>query len=52
MIEAIDTRAEDWNDDLRRFIGHQSGQEIVEKVRRGRDSLTRVKSATRRLGAG
>ena len=38
--------AEHWNDDPQPFIWHKAAQEIIEKVRRGRAALTRVKSAT------
>ena len=46
LVEAIDTWVEHWNDDPQPFIWHKSAEEIITKVRRGRASLTRVKSAT------
>ncbi len=47
LTEAIEIWADHWNDDPKPFIWHKAAEEIVEKVRRGRSSLTRVKSATR-----
>jgi transposase len=47
LIEAIELWAEHWNDDPKPFIWHQSAEEIITKVRRGRATLTEVKSATR-----
>ena len=47
LINAIETWTEHWNDDPPPFIWHKTAQEIIKKVRRGRASLTRVKSATR-----
>jgi transposase len=47
LIEAIETWSEHWNDDPRPFIWHKTAEEIIERVRRGRATLTRVKSATR-----
>jgi transposase len=46
LIEAIELWTEHWNDDPKPFVWHKSAQEIIKKVRRGRSSLTRVKSAT------
>ena len=46
LIEAMETWAEHWNDDPRPLVWHKTAQEIVKKVRRGRTSLTRVRSAT------
>ena len=46
LIEAIETWAEHWNDDPKPFVWHKPAQEIIQRVRRGRASLTRVKSAT------
>jgi transposase len=46
LIEAIELWAEHWNDNPRPFVWHKPAQEIIKKVRRGRTSLTRVKSAT------
>ncbi len=47
LIEAIEIWTEHWNDDPKPFIWHKTAQEIIKKVRRGRASLTQVKSATR-----
>jgi transposase len=47
LIEAIEIWAEHWNDDPKPFVWHKPAQEIITKVRRGRATLTRVKSATR-----
>lgn len=47
LIEAIETWAEHWNDEPTPFVWHKTAEEIIEKVRRGRSTLTRVKSATR-----
>jgi transposase len=46
LIEAIETWTEHWNDDPKPFIWHKTAEEIIEKVHRGRLTLTRVKSAT------
>jgi transposase len=46
LIEAIELWAEHWNDNPRPFVWHKPAQEIIEKVRRGRSSLSRVISAT------
>ena len=45
LINAIEIWAEHWNDDPQPFVWHKSAQEIIKKVRRGRASLTRAKSA-------
>jgi transposase len=47
LVDAIEIWAEHWNDDPKPFLWHKTAQEIIKKVRRGRASLTRVKSATR-----
>jgi transposase len=47
LVEAIETWAEHWNDDPRPLVWHKTAEEIIAKVRRGRATLTRVKSATR-----
>jgi transposase len=47
LIEAIEVWIEHWNDDPKPFVWHKPAQEIIDKVRRGRGSLARVKSATR-----
>jgi transposase len=46
LIEAIELWAEHWNEDPKPLIWHQPANEIIEKVRRGRSSLSRVNSAT------
>jgi transposase len=46
LVEAIELWIEHWNDDPEPFIWHKTAEEIIAKVRRGRASLTRVKSAT------
>lgn len=48
LIEAIETWDEHWNDDPKPFIWHKSAQKIIEKARRGRASLTRVKPSNPR----
>ena len=47
LIDAIELWTEHWNDDPKPFIWHKTATEIIEKVRRGRATLTQVKSATR-----
>ncbi len=47
LIDAIETWVEHWNDDPKPFIWHKTADDIINKVRRGRASLARVKSATR-----
>ena len=46
LIEAIELWAEHWNDDPKPFVWHKQADEIIAKVKRGRASLTQVKSAT------
>jgi hypothetical protein len=46
LIEAIETWAEHWNDNPKPFVWHMTAQETIRRVRRGRTSFTRVKSAT------
>jgi hypothetical protein len=46
LVEAIETWAEHGNDDPKPFLWHTPAQEIIAKVRRGRTTLTRAKSAT------
>ncbi len=50
LIDAIEIWTEHWNDDPKPFVWHKQAEEIIAKVRRGRASLTQVKSATRPLG--
>jgi hypothetical protein len=47
LIEAIELRAEHWNDDPQPFVWHKPAEEIIAKVRRGRAGLGQVNSATR-----
>jgi hypothetical protein len=46
LIDAIELWTGHWNDDPKPFVWHKTAAEIIEKVRRGRDTLTQVKSAT------
>jgi transposase len=46
LIDAIELWTEHWNDNPQPFVWHATAAEIIEKVRRGRDTLTQVKSAT------
>ena len=48
LIEAIEIWAEHWNDDPKPFVWRKPAEEIIAKVRRGRATLTRIKSATDR----
>ncbi len=46
LIDAITTWVAHWNDDPKPFVWHAAADEILEKVRRGRKTLSQVKSAT------
>lgn len=46
LIEAIELWAEHWNDDPKPFVWTKTAEEIIAKVRRGRATLTKAKSAT------
>ncbi len=46
LIDAIELWTEHWNDDPKPFVWHKNADEIIEKVRRGRTTLHRIKSAT------
>jgi transposase len=46
LVDAIETWAEHWNDNPKPFVWHAEADKIIEKVRRGRTTLTRTKSAT------
>ncbi len=46
LIGAIELWAEHWNHHPQPFIWHKTTQEIIEKVARGRTTLTQAKSAT------
>ena len=47
LVDAITVWAARWNDDPKAFVWHAAAQDIIAKVRRGRDALSQVKSATR-----
>lgn len=44
LVEAIELWAEHWNDDPKPFIWKKTADEIIAKVRRGRSTLTEVKT--------
>jgi transposase len=46
LIDAIETWTEHWNHNPKPVVWHKPADEIITKVRRGRDALTRTKSAT------
>jgi transposase len=46
LIDGIYDWAEHWNRDPKPYIWHKTAEEIITKVRRGRATLTQVKSAT------
>ncbi len=46
LIDAITTWVGHWNTDPKPFVWHAAADEILEKVRRGRKTLSQVKSAT------
>lgn len=46
LIEAIELSAEHWNNDPKPFVWKKTAEEIIEKVHRGRATLTETKSAT------
>ena len=46
LTDAIELWAEHWNDDPKPFVWHKPAEEIIEKVKRGRASLTQVNFAT------
>jgi transposase len=46
LVDGIYDWAETWNADPKPYIWHKTAEEIIEKVRRGRATLTQVKSAT------
>lgn len=46
LIEAIETWAEHWNDSPKPFVWKKTAEDIANKVRRGRATLTKAKSAT------
>jgi transposase len=47
LIDAITTWAGHWNTDPKPFVWRVPAQNIIDKVRRGRTTLSEVKSATR-----
>jgi hypothetical protein len=42
LTEAIELWAEHWNDDPKPFVWRKTAEEIIEKVRRGREALHQV----------
>ncbi|HZE15776.1 MAG TPA: IS630 family transposase, partial [Mycobacterium sp.] len=46
LTEAITAWAAHWNDDPKPFIWKATAESIIEKVQRGRDTLSQIKSAT------
>ena len=50
LTDAITTWAEHWNDDPKPFIWKATAEDIIAKVRRGRDTLHQIKSADGPLG--
>lgn len=46
LIKAMKLWTQHWNEDPKPFVWTKTAQEIIEKVRRGRDTLHHVKSAT------
>jgi transposase len=46
LIEAIGTWVAHWNNDPKPFVWHAEAEKIIEKVRRGRKTLSQVKAAT------
>jgi transposase len=46
LVDAIELWVEHWNDNPQPFIWHKTADEIIAKARRGRATLTEVKSAT------
>ena len=46
LVEAMELWAEHWNHDPKPFVWTKTAEDIMTKVRRGRDSLHQIKSAT------
>lgn len=46
LTEAIEHWARHWNQDPKPFVWHKPAEEIIAKVRRGRDRLNQIKSTT------
>ncbi len=46
LTDAIATWVDHWNDDPNPFVWHKTAQEIIEKVKRGREALHQIKSPT------
>jgi transposase len=46
LIDAIGTWVAHWNTDPKPFVWHAEADKIIEKVRRGRKTLSQVKAAT------
>jgi len=47
LVDAITVWADHWNEDPVPFVWHAAAKDIIKKVRRGRATLSQVKSATR-----
>lgn len=46
LIDVTGTWVAHWNADPKPFVWHAEVDKIIEKVRRGRESLSQVKAAT------
>lgn len=46
LVDAITVWAHHWNDDPKPFIWKATAESIIQKVQRGRDTLSQIKSAT------
>jgi hypothetical protein len=46
LAEAIATWAEHWNRDPKPFVWKATADDIIAKVRRGRETLNQIKSQT------
>jgi transposase len=46
LLDALTGWTDNWNAEPKPFVWHKTAEEIIAKVRRGRATLTRVKSAT------
>jgi hypothetical protein len=50
LTAAITTRAEHWNEEPKPFIWKATAEDIIDKVRRGRATLHRIKTQTEQRG--
>jgi hypothetical protein len=50
LTAAITTRAEHWNEEPKPFIWKATAEDIIDKVRRGRAILHRIKTQTEQRG--